>query len=163
MLNQNHSKNPFQDRVRVRVCGILQENGKILLLKHNSIGPAGYLWSPPGGGVEFGEHITETLKKEFAEETNLHVEVGEYLFTNEYIGGNHHAIELFFEVKRPSGNLKLGSDPELSAEKQILTEVRFFSAEDLASLPENAIHNAFNAAGARDKITELRGLITFKH
>ena len=163
MLNQNDSEKQFQGKVRVRVCGILKENSEILLLKHNSIGPEGYLWSPPGGGVEFGENIAETLKKEFLEETNLHVEVGEYLFANEYIGGNHHAIELFFEVRRLSGDLELGSDPELSAEKQILTEARFFSASDLAAIPENAIHNAFNAAGERDKITELRGLITFKH
>ena len=83
MLNENHTENPCEGKVRVRVCGILHENGKILLLKHESIGPAGYLWSPPGGGVEFGESLVETLEKEFLEETNLSIKVGNYLFTNE--------------------------------------------------------------------------------
>ncbi|MEQ9467116.1 MAG: NUDIX hydrolase [Ekhidna sp.] len=163
MGNENHTENPFEEKVRVRVCGILQENGKTLLLKHDSIGPAGYLWSPPGGGVEFGESLAETLKKEFLEETNLTVAVGDYLFANEFIGKRHHAIELFFGVTRISGELKLGSDPELAPEEQILSEAKFLSADEMTNLPADAIHNAFHTADARDKITELRGLITFKH
>ncbi|MEO9873117.1 NUDIX domain-containing protein [Ekhidna sp.] len=163
MLDQNQFKNPFEGKVRVRVCGILEEDGKFLLLKHLSIGPAGYLWSPPGGGVEFGESVHETLKKEFMEETNLKIDVKEYLFTNEYIDNKHHAIELFFNVSRISGTLKLGEDPELNKKSQILAEARFFSKEDLKKLSQETIHNAFNTAGERDKIAELRGLVTFKH
>ena len=163
MLNQNHIASQFENKVRVRVCGILKENDQILLLKHDKIGPAGFLWSPPGGGVDFGITLEETLKNEFAEETNLEIEVMDYLFTNEFIAKRHHAIELFYLVKRISGTLALGNDPELPPEKQILSEARFFSAEELDSLPENTIHNAFNAANARDKITELKGLFTFKH
>ena len=132
-------------------------------MKHDSVGPAGYLWSPPGGGVEFGQSIIETLENEFLEETHLKVRVQEYLFTNEFIDQKHHAIEHFFSVTRLSGEPKLGNDPELSPERQILSEVRFFGKEELDELPENAIHNAFIAAGERDKINELRGLITFKH
>lgn len=163
MLKQKQDRNPFEGQVRVRVCGLLVENGQILLLKHDNIGPGGHLWSPPGGGVEFGENLEETLKKEFEEETNLHIEVGDYLFTNEFISNKYHAIELFFEVCRISGEISLGNDPELSAEEQILSELRFFSQEELEKLPAETIHNAFDAAGARDKIAELRGLITFKH
>ena len=165
MLNENHYKNPFKGKVRVRVCGILEENGKILLLKHESVGLAGYLWSPPGGGVEFGESLNEALKKEFSEETNLKVEVEEYLFTNEFIGDQYyHAIELFFKVSQISGTLKVGIDPELPKNQQMLTEARFFSQKEINDLPAGAVHNAFNAAGTRDKkITDFRGLFTFKH
>lgn len=162
----DHSQNDttiFSGKVRVRVCGILINDDKILLLKHNSIGPAGYLWSPPGGGVSFGQSLHETLKQEFMEETNLVIDVGQYLFTNEFIDQQHHAIELFFEVHHVSGELKLGHDPELGPENQILTEARFFSYKELETIDSNAIHNAFNAANTRDKIAELRGLITFKH
>ncbi|MEQ6166565.1 MULTISPECIES: NUDIX hydrolase [unclassified Ekhidna] len=163
MLEQKQKENPFEGKVRVRVCGLLIENSKVLLLKHDNIGPGTHLWSPPGGGVEFGESLEETLKKEFEEETNLNIEVGDYLFTNEFIGNKYHAIELFFKVIRISGEMKLGNDPELSPEDQILSELRFFSPEELEKLPAETIHNAFDAAGARDKIAELRGLITFKH
>ncbi|WP_436517226.1 NUDIX domain-containing protein [Ekhidna sp. To15] len=163
MLNENELSNPFGGKVRVRVGGLLVENSKILLLKHQNIGPEGYLWSPPGGGVEFGESLHEALKKEFLEETNLNINVGEYLFTNEFIRKPYHAIELFFLVKRTSGTLKLGYDPELAENQQMLTDAKFFSAKEIETIPTAAIHNVFNTAGARHKITDLRGLFTFKH
>lgn len=163
MLDQNRTKSIFQHRVRIRVCGILKESNGILLLKHERIGPAGYLWSPPGGGVEFGDSLHETLIKEFEEETHLKVSVGDYLFANEYMDDAHHAIEHFFRVHRIEGTLQLGNDPELDPSEQILSDVRYFDSHALAQLPNNAIHNAFNAVNPRDKIDELRGLITFKH
>ncbi|WP_462248235.1 NUDIX domain-containing protein [Ekhidna sp.] len=163
MLDQKNTPNPFAGKVRVRVGGILEENGQILLLKHKSLGPEGYLWLPPGGGVEFGESLHEALKKEFLEETNLKIEVGEYLFTNEFIKSPYHAIEHFFVVKRISGDLNLGLDPELPENQQILEELKFFSQEEINTLPKNTIHNALKTAGAQDKITDLRGLFTFKH
>lgn len=163
MLNENALTNPFGGKVRVRVGGLLVEEEKILLLKHQNLGPEGYLWSPPGGGVDFGESLHDALKKEFLEETNLKIDVGEYLFTNEFINNPYHAIELFFRVKRVSGTLKVGYDPELPKNRQMLTEAKFFSAKEIETIPTAAIHNAFNAAGARHKITDLRGLFTFKH
>lgn len=163
MLDEINTDNPFAGRVRVRVGGILCENEKILLLKHKNLGPAGYLWLPPGGGVEFGESLHEALKKEFLEETNLKIDVGEYLFTNEFIKQPYHAIELFFMVKRASGTLKLGKDPELPENQQILEEAKFFTLEEIENLPKNTIHNAFQTAGDQYKITDLRGLFTFKH
>ena len=152
----------FENKVRVRVCGILKDTKGTLLLKHKGIGKAGYLWSPPGGGVEFGDSLINTLVREFKEETNLDIEVGEFLFTNEHIDSTHHALEFFFRVKQVSGSLLLGFDPELAASKQILTDAKFFSTEELNQLPGNALHSAFLLAKTRDKIDDLRGLITFK-
>ncbi len=163
MLDQNQLSKSFGGKIRIRVGGLLVEKSKILLLKHQNLGPDGYLWLPPGGGVEFGESLIDALKKEFLEETNLTIEVGKYLFANEFINDPYHAIELFFEVKRVSGTLKLGYDPELPKNQQILTEAKFFSPEEIELIPDAAIHNAFNAAGERHKITDLRGLFTFKH
>ena len=154
---------PFKGKVRVRSCGILIEEGRILLLKHNNVGPSGYLWSPPGGGVEFGDTLEETLVKEFMEETNLTVSIEKYLFTNEYIGNGYHAIELFFSVNRIAGDLKLGIDPELSFDNQILSEARYFSLEELQKQPADTIHNAFSATHNGNQIEELEGLLTFKH
>jgi 8-oxo-dGTP diphosphatase len=164
MLNEKKNcSTDFKKNVRVRVCGILIEKDKILLLKHKSIGELGYLWLPPGGGVEFGESAEETLIREFKEETNLEISIEKYLFTNEMINAQHHAIELFFLVKRVTGKMKLGFDPEFDAENQILTQARFFSKQELDDLPHKAIHNTFNTVKTRDKIVDLKGLITFKH
>ena len=101
--------------------------------------------------------------KEFKEETNLSISVGKYLFTNEFIGNGYHAIELFFSVRRLAGALKLGTDPELSMDQQILSEAQFFSSSELQNLAPETIHNAIDATNSRNRITELRGLITFKH
>jgi len=159
-LDQNPS--PFQRKVRVRVCGILKNEDGILLIKHEGIGPLGYLWSPPGGGVNFGEGLSASLKREFLEETNLNIEVGEHLFTNEHIDEQHHAIELFFKVYHRSGNLKLGIDPEVSDIDQIISEARFLGKEELNRLPKNALHSSFYLVKSPDRIDDLRGLITFK-
>ncbi len=163
MLNQNPAKDPFSNKIRVRVCGILKEKNKILLLRHDSIGSEGYLWIPPGGGVDFGESLEECLRREFLEETNLVVEIGRYLFTHEFIGSKYHAIEIFFEVVRKSGKLKLGTDPELAPNNQILKEAKFFSNEELGNLSKNTLHNAFYMAESPDKFSEIKDLLTFKH
>ena len=130
----------FGGRIRVRICGILVINQQILLVKHKGLGATGFLWSPPGGGANFGETYTDTLKREFMEETNLEIEAGKFLIFNEFIGGRIHALELFFEVKRIAGTLKLGFDPELPMDKQMLEELKFWSKEEISQLPENQFH-----------------------
>ena len=157
-----HKKSPFEKKVRVRVCGILSEPQGILLIKHEGIGEGGHLWSPPGGGVEFGERLEQCLEREFKEETNIDVKATAYLFSNEHIDRIHHAIELFFKVVRVSGELQLGSDPELAQEDQMMKEARFFTPEALYQLPENTLHEAFLTSNSRERIGDLRGLITFK-
>ncbi|MEM6642977.1 MAG: NUDIX hydrolase [Bacteroidota bacterium] len=150
---------PFAYKVRVRACGLLIEKQQVLLIKHKGIGKAGFLWSPPGGGVEFGQSLEKTLKREFLEETNLSIQIVKFLFTNEHIDGKHHALEFFFAVIRKSGVLQLGSDPELDQSSQILEEARFFGESDLKNIPQNAIHSAFRRG---QNIMDLRGLLTFE-
>jgi len=135
ILNQH-----FGGKIRLRICGVLIENDQILLVKHLGLGPAGFLWNPPGGGAHFGETYSETLKREFLEETNLLVEVGRFILFNEHISDNIHAMELFFEVKKISGELSLGKDPELEDEDQMLVDIKFWRKKDLQQLPENQIH-----------------------
>ena len=161
---ESHTTNssPFSGKIRVRACGMLIKNDKVLLLNHHSVGPLGYLWSPPGGGVEFGQSLHETLKREFMEETNLKIEVEDYLFTNEHIDERHHAIELFFSVRLLSGELTLGTDPELASTDQILTDARYFSMEEIRQMPKDAIHSTFSTINNLKEILNIRGLITFK-
>lgn len=62
----------------VCVDGIYEKNAKILLLKRN-VEPFKGFWHAVGGHVEENETLKEALKREFKEETNLDVEVGEII------------------------------------------------------------------------------------
>lgn len=153
----------FSGKVRVRVCGLLHEDNKILLIKHNSIGTKGYLWAPPGGGVDFGESAERTLKREFKEETGLNIEVLEFLFVFELINEKHHAIELFYLVRRLDGEINLGTDPEFDDSKQIMEEISFLSYEDISQMHPEVLHGIFSEVVRPEKVFGLRGLFSFKH
>lgn len=124
-------QNTFGNVLRVRVCGILIENEKILMIKHQNIGTRGYLWSPPGGGLQFGETAKAALLREFKEETHLDISVERFLFVNEFFQAPLHAIELFFETKRQGGVLAKGTDPEISSEAQMISEVKFMGIDEI--------------------------------
>ncbi len=141
-------------QARLRVCGLHFRKNTILLLKHEGIGKRGYLWAPPGGRVEFGEDVVTNLQREYAEETNINVDVGPYLFTYEYLGHGLHAVELFFEVFNDQDEPSLGYDPEMEESKQMLTELRYFSMEEIRKEGFDYFHGIFS------KIEELGDLTT---
>lgn len=121
----------FGNRLRVRVCGICIENDSILLIRHINLGEKGVLWSPPGGGMEFGETAEEALKREFEEETGLKIKVNQFLFVNEFLKPPLHGIELFFLVEILSGKLVHGYDPEITSKHQIIQQVEFVTIDTI--------------------------------
>ena len=132
----------FGNRLRVRAVGILIENDSLLLVKHKGLGASGYLWAPPGGGVEFGTPATQSLEREFLEETGIVIEVKRFLFACELISPPFHAVELFFSVDRKGGQLTKGFDPELNPKDQIIEEVRFHNIDQLRQISQPALHHA---------------------
>ena len=112
------------NRPRVRVAGVLEEDGKLLLIEHTK-NERSY-WLLPGGGVDWGESLEEAVKREFLEETNLTVKIEEFLFISETLAPDKtkHAINLYFKVKRESGELALGDD-------SVLSDLKFFTLEEM--------------------------------
>lgn len=70
------------NRFNIRVYGILTHADKILLV-HEKIGDFEFT-KFPGGGLEFGEGISDCLKREFKEETGLDIEVTSHLYTTDF-------------------------------------------------------------------------------
>lgn len=113
---------PYRERVRIRASGLLVRNNALLLVKIKSPVTGQAIWMPPGGGVEFGERMDECLIREFREETGIEIEAGRLRHVNELIKPPYHAVEFYFEVGETGGTLELGSDPEHSADEQILSD-----------------------------------------
>jgi 8-oxo-dGTP diphosphatase len=136
---------PYSAKTRVRVCGLLIRDGKLLLARHTAAFGEGAFWVPPGGGLEYGEKIKDCLVREFAEETGLRVAVGRFLYLNEFLRPPLHAIEFFFEVRLLDGELALGTDPEHGSHEQLLEEVRFMAIKDLNQLRREELHPILQA------------------
>ena len=62
-------------------AGVVMENGQVLLAKRPHGGLLGGMWEFPGGTQESGESLLETLGREFLEELELRIEVGNHLGT----------------------------------------------------------------------------------
>lgn len=148
--------NTYGNRVRLRSCGICIVENTILLVKHKGIGELGYLWSPPGGGVEFGESVTSVLQREIKEECGLEAKVGKLLFVDEFIKPPLHAVEFFFEVQ-VSGQIEKGFDPEMDTDYQMIEEVKFISWEEIKAGPTQAFHRMF------ERVNHLAGIFELTH
>ncbi|MBF9237267.1 NUDIX domain-containing protein [Hymenobacter sp. BT683] len=132
----------YTGQVRVRVGGLLLRDGAILLAAHRGLLANGEpFWSPPGGGWQFGESIREALVREFHEETGLNATPGRFLHLHEFATDKLQALELFFEVvNEEQAQPVLGHDPEHSADRQLLTELAWFTPRQLMQLPSAQVH-----------------------
>ena len=64
----------------------------------------GYYTKFPGGGLELGEGTRNCLKREFKEEMDLDVEIGEHLYTTDFyqvsaFNPAHQIISIYYFVK----------------------------------------------------------------
>lgn len=69
--------------ITLRVYGILVNGNKEVLVSDEYI-RGSYFTKFPGGGLEYGEGTRDCLKREFLEEMNLRVAVGEHLYTTDF-------------------------------------------------------------------------------
>ncbi|REA63127.1 NUDIX hydrolase [Dyadobacter luteus] len=151
-------ENTYGNRVRVRVCGFCVMDDKILLVNH-SLYPGQDFWSPPGGGVEFGETTSEALKREIREETGFIATVDSFLFLKEFVNPPLHAVELFFQFSVSGGELIKGFDPEFAPDEQIISHVKWMTLAELTSIDETARHSVFSGIDSWDVLLAKRGLL----
>lgn len=145
----------FGNRLRVRVCGICIQGDSLLLANTRDATRPGDFWSPPGGGMHFGEPAHETLRREFGEETGLEIAVGGFMFACEFIAPPLHVVELFFQVAVVGGQLAKGTDPELR--RQVIAEVGFYPFHEIRQREPAALHSLFRHCGSLAELLALRG------
>ena len=84
----------------LRVYGILIDEYKRVLVSDEFI-RGNYYTKFPGGGLEFGEGTRDCLKREFKEEMDLNVEVGEHIYTTDFFqlsafNPGHQIISIYY-------------------------------------------------------------------
>jgi len=123
--------------LRASVYAVILQEGKILLVRHQSSGKH-FL---PGGGIEIGEPIREALKRELREEAGMQVEVArlfyfkEHFFYHEPADQAYHNFMVFFwaketgKVSRTSANAPhTGQDETFWADLSALKREDFHSS-----------------------------------
>ncbi len=116
--------------MRIRVTGVVIEDGRILLLDQDT--EATRSWSLPGGKVEEGESLAAALVREMREETGLEVEPGRLLYVCDHLPGSGvHIVHVTFEARRTGG--RLGAVIS-GADTRAIRGVKFVSLDELPTL-----------------------------
>ena len=124
----------YKNITRLRVNGLLVEENAILLAQIKSPVTGQLIWMPPGGGLEFGEKITDCLQREFKEETGLNITMGTLIAINELVKPPFHAVELYFNVQKTGGTLNCGKDPEHADDEQVIKDLRWMPLDELPGI-----------------------------
>ena len=146
----------YENKLRVRVSGLCFDKNKILLVKHMLKGATFY--APPGGAVEFGETMKETLKRELLEETNIVVKSAHFKFITEYVNLPLHAIEQFYFCKEWQGKVSIGYDPE-AQKLPLIQDVKFYSGNDLKKIKRAELHHILHRCTNPKELLDLSGYI----
>jgi len=110
-------KRLYPNQPIVGVGAIIIREGEILLEKRKNE-PGKGKWSVPGGLVELGESVEQTVMREVKEETGLevekpeHIDVVDNIIRDESGRVKYHFVIVDYLVKLKSGTLKAASDAE---------------------------------------------------
>lgn len=109
-------------------CLIFNEKGQVLLQRRSDDG----LWGNPGGSMDLGETIYDTIIREIKEETNLDILKDDLKIFNIYSGEDQHHIypnkdevyivNIMFETNTYKGTIESDFESE---------ELKFFDIDNL--------------------------------
>lgn len=122
----------------VRVYGFLEDaDGRVLVSAERFRGQP--LVKYPGGGVEWGEGIREALVREFQEELQLEVAVGELVFFNEFpvvsaFDANVQVFSFFYRVTA-TGPMGFTAYPEVEVPDEDGERAVWVAKADLPGVP----------------------------
>jgi len=87
----------------IRVYGILINETRQVLVSDELI-RGNYFTKFPGGGLEFGEGTRDCLKREFKEEMDLEVAIGDHIYTTDFFqmsafNSEHQIVSIYYFAK----------------------------------------------------------------
>lgn len=104
----------------------------------------------PGGGLEFGEGTRDCLKREFMEEMNLNVEIGDHIYTTDFfqLSAFHteqQIISIYYfskaleEIKMPLRNKPFDFDEQQMKIYETSGEIETFRFIDRNDFSEESV------------------------
>ena len=128
--------------IRPIVLGVAIKDGKLLVSEAYDSVKNNYFYRCLGGGIEFQETSIDALKREFKEEINIDIEVGNFLGVAEniftYNGKKGHEIVFFYEINIPE-NLyqeKYIQDEDGEIGEAVWVDIKDFKAGSKILYPE---------------------------
>lgn len=126
------------NKFNIRVYGLLINEKNEILITDEEIN--GFRFTKfPGGGLEFGEGLTDALKREFIEECELEVNIIKHYYTTDFfvksLFSDEQLISVYYLVRGLKENdLKISSVPfdffnQLESNKQ---SFRFINIKDIS-------------------------------
>ena len=108
-------------RFNIRVYGILIQEGKVLVTDEVRSGIK--MTKFPGGGLEFGEGISECLIREFEEELNVKIKIETLFYINDFyqvssFNEKEQLISLYYLVSLEKGEINSTETPFLFKTKE---------------------------------------------
>ena len=111
---------------KLTVDGAILKGNKILLIKRKNE-PFKGKWALPGGFVEYGERVEDTVVREIYEETGLKTKIRDFIgiYSDPNRDPRGHTITVVYFLDIKGGELKSGDDA---------SDVKFFDLKDLPEL-----------------------------
>lgn len=121
-------------KIKVVAGGILEKDGKFLLVQENKKECRGK-WCVPAGRIDENEHLLDGAKREIFEETGCKVEITGLLEIINDINENRNLISFIFDTKIIS--------EEIKADGKEILNVKWFSYEEIMNMKDKLRTNEF--------------------
>ncbi len=111
---------------RIAAGVIIENDNKVLLVRHQKPGVYDF-WVAPGGGAEGTEDLLVAAKREVFEESGLHVEILQLAYIEEFFNPHTRECKVWFTGRLIGGAINTEA---IEATREHITEAAWLSRED---------------------------------